>query len=166
MNIVVTGYARHGKDTVCGIIAEQLGVSFKSSSEVALETIIYPALKSKYNYYSLEECYADRVNHRKEWFDLISTYNTPNKTKLGRLIYEENTIYCGLRNREELIALKDTGLIDYVIWVDASDRIEAEDTTSCTITMNDADITINNNGTLSELHNEVLKTVIVIDNLT
>ena len=82
--IIVLGYARHGKDSVCELLARH-GYTFKSSSLFACEKVVYPALKDKYGYESIEACYQDRVNHRKEWFDLIAQYNTPDLTKLGAL---------------------------------------------------------------------------------
>jgi hypothetical protein len=32
-------------------------------------------LKEKYGYADEEECYADRHNHRAEWYDAICAYN-------------------------------------------------------------------------------------------
>lgn len=155
MKLIITGNARHGKDTVCDILSSNYGYKFKSSSDYANEKIIFPALKDIYNYKTLEECFKDRINHRKEWFDLISGYNREDKTTLGREIFDNYDIYCGIRNIQEFQALKNANLFDYSIWVDASERVEAENAFSISIKAIDCDIILNNNGSLLELEQKV-----------
>lgn len=150
--LIITGYARHGKDTLCEILRDRHGFSFESSSQIANEEVIYPVLAPKYGYNSLEECYADRVNHRDEWFNLICEYNKPDLARLGRKIFEKYDIYCGLRNRYELTAMKIGWMYNFVIWVDAEERLQTvEDSSSMTIKRSDADIVIKNNGDLNDL---------------
>lgn len=157
--LVVTGFARHGKDTVCQLLKDEHGFTFESSSHVTLFKVIYPVLQPKYKYKSYEKCYNDRVNHRQEWFDLIKAYNTPDLARLGREIFSNYDIYCGLRNMAELEAMIVEGLVDCIVWVDASERIAAEPSTSITITKSDCDFIVNNNGSLDDLRVEVQKLV-------
>lgn len=154
VSIIVTGYARHGKDTVCEFLTSYK-FKFRSSSEICNEKIVFPVLSEKYGYKTLEECFEDRVNHREEWFNLISEYNTPDAAKLAKDIFKENGIYCGLRNKKELIEIKNQELVDFIVWVDASKRLPPEDTSSMTITKEDCDIIIDNNGSKLELYLEV-----------
>ena len=144
--LLVIGHARHGKDTVCEYLARDYGFTFESSSHFVGKLIVYPALKDKYNYTSFSECYKDRVNHRKEWFELIAAYNTPDKTRLGVALYKQYDIYCGLRSREEFEALKAAKVFDYCVYVDASNRKPLEPETSMQLTKEDADFIIDNNG--------------------
>ena len=145
--LVVIGHAGHGKDTVCELIAELYSLKFISSSMAALDAVIYPALKDKYGYTSKEECFADRINHRTEWHELIKEYNAEDKTRLGRLIFSNADIYCGLRNKDELRALKQALLVDFVIWVDGSHRLPDEPISSFNITAGASDFMIDNNDT-------------------
>lgn len=150
--IVITGYARHGKDTVCEILRDNHNYSFESSSHVLAEEVVYPYLAPIYGYNSIDECYADRVNHRKEWFDILVEYNTPDLTRLGRKIFEQYDIYCGLRNVHELHAMRLKGMYDLLIWVDAFDRVGTiEGSDSMSITPDYADIILFNNGSLYDL---------------
>jgi hypothetical protein len=55
-----------------------------------------------------------------------------------------------MRSKQELDASRH--LYDAIIWVDASDRVDPEDKSSCTVTIDDADIVLDNNKTLADLY--------------
>jgi hypothetical protein len=157
MKLFVIGNARHGKDSVCKILQEDFGLTFESSSCFCAKRAVEPWLKEKLGitYSSDEELYADRVNHRADWYNAITAYNTPDRSRLARELFEQFDVYCGLRNREELLASKANGTCDYVIWVDASARLPAEDNSSITVLKEDADYIIDNNGPEEELRGRV-----------
>lgn len=157
LKLMILGYARHGKDTVAEILHNDLGLTFISSSFAAAEKVMVPYFASKGIVYpDLATCYADRVNHRAEWFDQIKAYNTPDLARLAREIYAESDIYVGIRNIEEFKAARDERLFDYSIWVDRSEHVPPEPSTSNTITAADVTHVISNNGTLEELRVKTL----------
>lgn len=149
--LLVIGHGRHGKDTVCEILRDQYNYTFESSSQFCSKLFIYNDLKDKYNYTSEEECYADRHNHRKEWYDAICDYNVIDGASLGREMFAEYDIYCGLRNKREFFAMKNTSVFDYAIWVDRTDHLPTESKDSMSLEQWMADYTIDNNGTLEDL---------------
>lgn len=149
--LLVIGHGRHGKDTVCEILRNQYGYSFESSSQFCSRLFIYDLLKEKYNYASEETCYLDRHNHRAEWYNAICDYNVPDAARLGREIFKTHDIYCGLRNKREFFAMKNTGVFDFAIWVDRSDHLPTESKDSMSLEQWMADYTIDNNGSLEEL---------------
>lgn len=149
MKLIIVGHARHGKDEVCKILAKKTGLKFISSSWFLCEKLIFPLMKDRYE--TPIECFRDRVNHRKFWFDTICEYNLFDKARLCREIFEVADIYCGLRNIEELNTAKHEKLVDHVIWVDALLREDPELKTSMTITEEDADYVLDNNGSLWDL---------------
>lgn len=151
LKLLVIGHGRHGKDTVCEMLRDQYDYSFESSSQFCSKLFIYDQLKDKYGYASEAECYADRHNHRTEWYDAICDYNVPDAARLGREIFSAHDIYCGLRNKREFHAMKNAGVFDYAIWVDRSDHLPPESKNSMSLEQWMADYTIDNNGTLSEL---------------
>ena len=151
--ILIIGHARWGKDTVAEILRDGWGYKFCSSSLAACEKVVFPVMSKQEGYTSVEECFEDRVNHRTQWHQLISEYNTPDKTRLAREIMETNDIYVGMRCQEELKATR--GLFDVVVWVDASQRLLPEPASSNTLTKEMADYCISNNGDLKDLVNEV-----------
>jgi hypothetical protein len=150
--LLVIGHGRHGKDTFCDILKESYGFSFESSSQFCSKLFIYDQLKDLYGYADEVECYADRHNHRAEWYNAICAYNVPDASRLGRDIFETHDIYCGLRNKKEYHAMRNTGVFDYAVWVDRSDHLPLEDPSSMSLEPWMADFTIDNNGTLEELH--------------
>jgi hypothetical protein len=150
--LLVIGHGRHGKDTVCEILRDTYKYSFESSSQFCSKLFIYDMLKDEYGYKNEQECYADRHNHRAEWYNAICDYNVPDAARLGREIFKAHDIYCGLRNKREFFAMKNTGVFDYAIWVDRSDYLPPEAKDSMSLEPWMADYHIDNNGTLEDLH--------------
>ncbi len=149
--MIVFGHKRHGKDTACEYIEQAYGLSFASSSFYACETFLFEQMREAHGYASIQECFEDRDNHREYWYKAIRAFNDGDLCRLGRGIFEDNPIYCGIRDREEFEALRSAGLFDLAIWIDASERRPLESASSMKLCMEDADIVIDNNGPQSEL---------------
>lgn len=167
--VILMGYARHGKDTVAEMLRDRYGLRFVSSSQFCAERVVLPAVRKMWErfngasptrveqpavgpYASPLECFDDRANHRKFWFDTITAYNTPDLSRLGREIFQDFDVYCGIRNHREFHALKNAGVFDVAIWVDASGRgLPAEGKDSCTVEPWMADFVLDNSGSLEDL---------------
>lgn len=117
MKLLIIGHCRHGKDTVAQMITDMFGLTFISSSEAAADLFIFDALKEKYGYKTVEECFKDRVNHRKEWYDLITEFNSSDKARLAKGILKHSDMYVGMRDHEEIQECIRQGLFDYIIGV-------------------------------------------------
>lgn len=150
--ILIIGHARHGKDTVAELLAEQLQAKFNSSSRAVCDHHIYPML-AKF-YVDSDACYNDRINCRDLWAALIRDYCAKDKARLAKLIFEHNDIYVGLRNREEFDAVR-IAFDPFVIWVDACKRKPLEPSSSMELTSNLAHLYIDNNHTLESLAADV-----------
>ena len=148
--LLVVGHGRHGKDTVCEILKDY-GYTFQSSSKFCSELFIFNNLKDKYGYKDEEECFKDRHNHRTEWYDMIHDYCKDDLARLGRNLFAENNIYCGLRNKREFFAMQNEEIFDYAIWVDRTDHLPTEDPSSMSIEQWMCNYTIDNNGDLARL---------------
>lgn len=158
MKLMVIGYATHGKDTVCNILRDLYDLTFVSSSFFVMERAVRPYLK-KYglNYNSAGDCYADRVNHRDKWFDAICAFNKNDPARLGRELFQQYDIYCGLRNVEEFRALKAEKAFDVCFWVDRCRHVGVEDKSSVTLNISHADYIIDNNGDLIDLKVNIME---------
>jgi len=143
--LLVIGHGRHGKDTVSEILCNDFKLSFISSSMFACKKFIYDDLKNEYGYKSFEECYDDRHNHRSEWYQAIAEYCKDDPSQLGKDIFSEHDIYCGLRNVREFVAMKEQNVFDACIWVDRSEHLPSESNESMTLTSDMADYVIDNN---------------------
>jgi len=159
MKILVIGKARHGKDTACEILRDKFGLSFASSSDFVAERAVYPTLFPKYGYKSAAEAYADRVNHREEWRDLISAYNAEDPARLAKELLEHHDVYCGMRSLREFKAVRE--LFDCIMWVDASERVGGVDPSldiPCGVTQH----WIDNNGSLERMTRQIETTLNLI----
>ena len=146
MKIMLMGYGRHGKDTVADILREHYGLKIANSSWFVAEKAVFPTLSAKYGYATVELCYADRHNHRTEWFDLIKAYNNPDLARMSREIFETNDVYVGIRNDQEFFSAREEKLFDISIWVDARKRVPAlESYHSCTVNPLMCDYILDNN---------------------
>lgn len=143
--LLILGSARHGKDTLAEIFNVEFDFTFKSSSVASSEIFLYDILKEKYGYSTPLECFEDRINHRSEWYELITEYNSEDKAKLAKEILKNADCYVGMRNPEEINECLKQNLFDLIIWVDASERLPIESTDSFKIDKSVADIIISNN---------------------
>ncbi len=155
--LLILGNARHGKDTFAEILRDNYGLNFKSSSQAAADIFLYDKLKEKYGYTTPEECFEDRVNHRKEWYESICEYNEDDRSRLAKSILSMSDCYVGMRDRAEIDECVKQGLFDLIVWVDASERLEEEDPSSFNIDKSYAHIIVDNNGTLSEYRKRVIR---------
>ena len=151
MKLLVIGHARHGKDTVCEILRDDFGLKFENSSVFCAKKFIYQILKAKYGYATYVECFNNRHNHRAEWFNLISDYCKDDAARLGKEIFAENDIYCGLRNKREFEAMQEQSVFDYCIWVDRSSVLPPESESSMNLEPGMADFIIDNNKDMDHL---------------
>lgn len=159
--LLIIGYGRHGKDTVAQMLADKHGFRFTSSSEFVGREIIWENW-GKLRYPTFDDMFADRVNWRKQWMEMIALYNTPDKSKTARTMLERGfDMYVGMRRMDEFRASRH--LFDYIIWVDRSEHLPKE-TGSMDITpeLAEPDLWIDNNGTLEDLEKEVDRVARVI----
>ena len=121
MTILILGYARHGKDTAAEHLRDAHGVRFHSSSWFLAENVVRPELAGRGLFYdSPEDCYADRVNHRALWREIIEDYNRDDPARLAKAILADADCYVGMRMAREFWASR--ALFRRIFWIDASAR--------------------------------------------
>jgi len=144
--LLIIGHGRHGKDSFAELLSVICGLQFTSSSHFVGERCIWPAWGQE-RYETFEDCFVDRVNYRKTWADLISAWNTPDKARTARTMFEEgNHMYVGMRRKDEFDACMEIDLFDHVIWVDAGNRLPLEPADSMEMVREMADLYVDNNG--------------------
>jgi hypothetical protein len=156
MKLLILGHARHGKDSAAEYLRDRHGLSFRSSSLFLAETVVRPALAERgITYPDLEACYADRVNHRALWRDIIADFNAADPARLAKAILAVSDCYVGMRTARELWASRS--LFDAILWIDASGRgLPPEGKDSMDITFDPAwMIRIDNGGSLEAMQQQL-----------
>lgn len=149
VKILICGEARHGKDTVAELLNSMIGLEYKSSSDFVGRILYKNILKEKYGYKTFEECFEDRVTKRDEWYNLICEYNEQDRARTAKEILKVADIYVGMRDNQEFEASKN--LFDIKIWVDASERLPKEKSSSNKLNKTSFDIIIENNESYEKL---------------
>ena len=150
MKYLIIGHARHGKDTVAEMLRDQLKLTFHSSSEFCGRAALWDSW-GKERYSTFEDMFADRVNYRETWSNLINAYNTPDGARLAREILKDSDMYVGMRDAGEFEACQAENMFDLVIWVDRSQHLPPESNPKMTMTSDMANYHLFNNGSLQDL---------------
>jgi hypothetical protein len=159
--ILILGQGRHGKDTVSEILRDKYSINFMSSSWACAE-VLKPVLDIINGVKSEEDHFNERHSYRELWMRLISLYNSYDKTALTKHILSKTDVYVGMRSYSEFASCVSERLFDYILYVDASKRVDYRDPTAEIGYDPQLMIKIDNNGTLEELTNYVSE---VYDNL-
>lgn len=157
-NLLILGCGRHGKDTVAEFLRDDYGFKFTSSSLFVAQEVMWDSWGVA-KYPDFDAMFEDRSNHRVLWMEMISAYNTPDKTKTATTMSERGfNLYVGMRRLDELQACQSAKIFDAIIWVDASDRHPPE-TGSMDITRENcnADFEIDNNGPEEAIVDEIVR---------
>jgi hypothetical protein len=115
MNLLIIGYARHGKTESAKILKREMGFRFQDSSKAAAEIFLFDKLKEKYGYKDFKECFKDRVNRREEWFNEICEFNKEDPARLAKEIMKKANIYCGMRSDREIQKCIEDEVFDHII---------------------------------------------------
>jgi hypothetical protein len=153
--ILIIGHGGHGKDTAAEIRADVEGLSFVSSSEFCAQKAVFPLVADIYP--DWQACYADRRNHRALWYHAIRAYNLRPGPTLAEQVLADHQIYVGMRSRAEFE--KARHMFGLVIWVDRSSVLPPEPDGSNELSASDADLVLDNNGTLADLRRAITRAV-------
>ena len=153
---LVLGHMRHGKDTFCEILRDKYDIVFYPSS-IAIAGYIRENHLQDQRYLTDMECFEDRVNHRETWFSAIAEYNKDDLCAhiKNNILKDDGQIYCGIRRKAEFDEAMRQNLFDYVVWVDALDRLPPEDRKSFDVDFDESFHRIDNNGTLEEFESNI-----------
>jgi hypothetical protein len=152
MKLNINGYGQHGKDTV-GDLFEELGVRKYNASLIIAEEVMKRGMFQ--NYERLIDCYNDRVNHRKGWYNLVKNeLNREDPAWLVKETLKRGDIFCGHRDPDEYEASRP--LFDATIWVHATARgIPKEPYESCKLDHRNHDFIIDNGHSLTYTKQQV-----------
>lgn len=122
--IAILGYSGAGKDTMAEILNYWYGYRYIQATRFILENYLWEYYNLDLKYDTYEEAYADRVNNRVEWYNMVCDINRNDPATVAKAIYANSDIYCGIRSIAELKESYD--LIDRVYWIHCGKRILIE----------------------------------------
>lgn len=156
--LLIIGYGRHGKDSFAEILRDECGFKFMSSSEFVGREILWDNWGCAV-YNSFEEMFEDRANNRVLWMQLISAYNTPDKTKTAStmLFRDGMDMYVGMRRLDELNACRKAGIFDFIVWVQRPNLDPEIGSMDITLENSNPDFIIHNDGSLEDLKQKAIK---------
>lgn len=149
--ILFVGHGRAGKDEGAKFLARAAGLKYAGSFSwaglpfVADRLRLHPA-----------EAWETRHASREQWKSLLDGLRAHDQTLLAELVLATGEIAAGLRDRAELLAVKEAGLFSRIVWVDR----DVPNDPTVTFTAQDCDESISNRGSLQEYHASLLKAAV------
>lgn len=137
--VAVVGHGRSGKDTAAEFLGQLTGLRYVgSTSWIGLD---YMASR-------LGLCpmtaWETRHAHRVRWKQYLDEYRADDPAKLVRLSLERGEIVSGIRDRCELVAAREHGLVRHIVWIQRDVPVDP----TVTFTMQDCDWVIRNDADL------------------
>lgn len=154
--IAIVGHGRCGKDTAGLFLKEHTVLRFEGGCSWAGRHYMAERLSVDYGrLVTPEEAYATRhgapgedpVVMRTRWYDYLNEYRAADPARLIKLVLETSDFVCGVRDRKELLAVREQGLLDLICWVERP-GIPVDPTV--TFTRADCDLVVMNDGTLDD----------------
>lgn len=137
--LLIVGYGRHGKDYAAEALSVITHLRYGGSTSWA-------ALPDMSAYLGVhpQVAWERRHQHRKEWYDHCNELRSKDPLTLVRRVLACADIVCGIRDKVELQACRESGIFEKIIWVDASLRHPGVDPT-VTFGPEDCDMVVYNN---------------------
>jgi len=144
------GMGRAGKDTACDYLSQittlrNAGTTSKYLAQYMADKLGLP----------VEEAYARRHESdemRIQWYNGGNELRTKGYTTLIRMALANGEITGGVRDLPEIVAAREEGLIDIIVWVE-NVRVPKDPTVM--FTSREADLVIENNWDLEEFHRRI-----------
>lgn len=148
--IMFVGEGRAGKDTACEYLAQITTLRNAGTTSKYLAKYVAEELG-----WSMEEAYARRHESdemRMIWYNRGNKVREKGPTTLAReaLLYGEIT--GGVRDLDEILAIRAEGMVDLIVWIE-NKRVPKDPTVK--FTSAEADIVIENNGSLEEFYEKL-----------
>lgn len=142
MKIIIIGYTGSGKTTVASAIAKLWGTTAINTSDYLINDY------AQATGIDINKILSNKDKFRYELYQYGRARQDDNPLYLIEEPAKISDVITGLRNIDEIIAARKTGLFDLVIWVHMDDCKRGN---TDNLEPHHADIIINNNGTLSDL---------------
>lgn len=157
ITIAVCGYGRSGKDTAGEFLGRITGLKFAGSTSWIGLPHMAEVLQT-----AEQLAWERRHENRQRWKDELDAYRLQDPARLIREGLERGCIITGIRDKIELLAAVDEGLLTHTIWIE-SNRVPVDSTV--TFAKENCDWVILNNDAIHDFH-EALTEWAIARNLT
>jgi len=107
------GMGRAGKDTAAEWWCKRTQTKYPGSASMVVLPIIADSIGI-----TPEEAFAERHRHREFWIHWCHAFRYPDPTILVKMCLGGGDVAVGIRGKVELLTVRDTGVVDYLFWVD------------------------------------------------
>jgi len=148
--IMFVGHGRAGKDTACEYLSKITWL--KNAGTTSKYLAEYVAMKLGI---PVEEAYARRHESddmRNIWYNAGNELREHGPTTLIRRALENGQITGGVRDHDEIVAAREEGIIDIIVWVD-NNRVKPDPTVK--FTERECDLIIPNHWSLEEFYRRI-----------
>jgi hypothetical protein len=146
MKVIFVGNGRCGKDEACIWFGQN--TSLKNAGTTSKYLTHHVAMRLGLPDHVV---YQDRHQNRELWYRIGKEVRFNDPGILLREAFENGSVSGGVRDYEEVVYARESGLVDLIVWIDRpvpKDPTVEFDHTVC-------DITIPNHGTLAEYHSRL-----------
>ena len=150
------GYGRAGKDTAAKIYCQLMQITYGGSTSLAVLPYVAHATGDRE-----WECYSKRHANREFWFRFCNELRRGEPDLLAKLVLSQGDVLVGVRAAEEFRCLIPGGVADINVWID---RRDTPVDSTVEFTRDEADLVIDNNGSINELReklNRLVKLILV-----
>lgn len=148
--ILFVGHGQAGKDTACEYLEKITGLINAGTTSKYLAKYVASELNI-----SIEEAY----NRRREseemrifWYEIGNKVRKDNPALLVREAFNYGDISGGVRDIEEILAVKKEKICDIIVWIE-NKRVKKDPTLN--FNSKEADIVIENNWSLEEFYERI-----------
>jgi hypothetical protein len=142
--IMLVGHGRCGKDVGGEYLARITGLRFAGTTSKYLLKYVAAELKQEEEY-----AYVNRHANRQTWYEVGNRLRRNDPGLLIREALEHGDITGGVRDRDEIVHARRTGIIDLIVWVN-NNRVDVDPTLM--FSSADCDYQVDNHGTLEEYY--------------
>lgn len=144
MRLAISGRGRSGKDEAAKWFNDNTSIRYSGFST----SMAITPHAAKHLGISEEEAFARRHEDRMLWFNLGNKLREHDQAFLARQTFEHGDIAVGIRDRDEMQAVLNEGLVDVAIWIDRDVPVDP----TLTYGKELCSIVVENHGTLEEFH--------------
>lgn len=143
LRLAICGPSRCGKDSAALYLRDRYGMVYWGSTS----RVILPHVAQRLGI-SEETAYANRHAHADLWFAVGNELRRDDRAALARHVLARGDLCVGVRDHDEMEAVRDEGLCDLSIWLDRPGRRDPTMRYGPEL----CDVTILNHGSLDHLY--------------